>query len=185
MTRTCCFPVWATRYCAAGLYRYLHGENTVLAGSCVLLLDRFTSCLAHAGLWLSEREQQAAYQLGTGFLNCYQALAIRSEQAGVFYFQRKPKLHQFTPQHSESSVVRANVHTNRFCVSNICWHPRLAHIVDSLKSSPAANPWANACWMDEDMVGKMMRVVHRCHPSSVQRSALDKYRLLLATQLGL
>ena len=61
-----------------------------------------------------------------------------------------------------------------------------AHQVYELRKSPARNLWADTCWMDEDQVGKMCRVIVReCVTSSLPDDAAVRYLSLMLFKLEL
>ena len=68
---------------------------------------------------------------------------------------------------------------------SVLWHitPK-AHMVSHmyLDFAPQANPRKTQCYSDEDMVGKMKRIISRCHGLSAAAMGLLRYAILAGTR---
>ena len=51
----------------------------------------------------------------------------------------------------------------------------LSHMVAQLLKQPALNPWNGSCLMDEDYVGKLMRIANSIHVRSLGCKVVEFY----------
>ena len=59
----------------------------------------------------------------------------------------------------------------------------LAHIVHELEKSPAWNPWVGCTFMDEDMVGKTMKLVRGVSAQTIMTRVIEFYSAKLRVDL--
>ena len=55
------------------------------------------------------------------------------------------------------------------------------HIAFDFAAS-GVNPRRTTCYADEDMVGRVKKIVSRCHGGSASRRALQRYAILVGTR---
>ena len=108
------------------------------------------------GCWLLDEERRKAGAAGQIMMETYGLLSARhaDEPHGVYY-KIRPKCHA------------------------------LVHVVlDLLWLDPCPNFWSDCCWMDEDFIGKVCRLVRKCDPRKVLTCTCERYLSLLQSELG-
>ena len=120
----------------------------VLARRVVCLMRMILATWWHNPLVMRPASQQRCYDAGLLVLRAWGHLSHMSAMAGRRRWHMKPKIHA------------------------------VAHVIHSMADSErhqALNPAADACFMDEDMIGKIMRIVRQCHPTTVGVKACELY----------
>jgi len=114
----------------------------------------FFATLSGGGLWLTDAEQAVAVQAGKALLKSYGFLVRHAAQGGHAWFKVRPKTHT------------------------------LHHLILDLNRRPTWNPWNDACWMDEDLIGRVCStIVRKCSPVTVHVQAIRRYLALLKFKL--
>jgi hypothetical protein len=100
-------------------------------------------------------------RIGRIFADGYETLAAQAMDAGQLLFRIRPKYHLVL--HIILSVTAE--------------HPCFRR--------SGRNPHCNAAWLDEDFIGKIMRIMAKTHPRTVQVDALVRWLAGLPFLLGL
>jgi drug/metabolite transporter superfamily protein YnfA len=119
--------------------------------------DAMLSTLAKAkGCWLLDEERRKAGGAGRIMMETYGLLSARyaNQHAKRVYYKIRPKCH-------------AMVHV----------------ILDLHWLDPCPNFWSDCCWMDEDFIGKVCRLVRKCDPRAVLTFTCERYLSLLQSEL--
>ena len=125
---------------------------------CISSLSVFISFCEACPLILQEWQRKYASQVGQRFLDCYSLLiADDRHRAGlpnyVPFFRDRPKVHAL-------------------------WH-HVQHLLTSKMNVVTML----SCWQEEDLMGRIVRISKRCHPSTNALRTLQRWVLFIHTEL--
>ena len=125
-----------------------------LVATCAWSGNEFAKGILLGPSFFSEEDAAQLHSLGMLHFRSYITLSSQHLELKVALYRVKPKFH-------------------------MCYH-----IVLSLGSGPGAklsrrNPHLDATWLDEDLVGKVMRVLQKVHIKTLPLRTLQRYQLQL------
>lgn len=123
-------------------------RELVLARRVVCLMRMILTTWYRNSLIMRQEDQEKCYAAGLLVLRAWGHLSHMAASAGKTRWRLKKKIHA------------------------------LAHIIHAMAdamSHAAVNPASEACFMDEDMIGKICRVIKVCHPTTVGSRCLENY----------
>jgi hypothetical protein len=132
-------------------------EHEQFAGikTAVISANLCLKILTKCGVFLKEEEAELCSYLGLLYWHTYVELASWAVQEHLRLFKVRPKGHLW--QH-------------------MC--------LDLIGRPSRRNPINDACWMDEDYIGKICRICNKTHPMNVCIRALQRYLLMLGQKLS-
>ena len=63
------------------------------------------------------------------------------------------------------------------------FHHVVLDVIDATSFPSGRNPWADANWLDEDGVGKAMKLVKKVHVGSMAKRFIDRYLATILPKL--
>ena len=161
--------------------------------NCSYALAMFQFMLDTHSEWFEQDQANRTAEYGYSFLLFYQALAVRSRGELRNNYKIVSKFHYFfhlqeyieTTLRNPRLVVSKNIHP---CVSKLTVLSGGGVLVGTklmpkgmicLLTKAPHNSRYEHCYPDESLMGQLAKIASRCHASTLEKTCLHRYRVLL------